>query len=174
MHRLEWVQWLAIDLSYIFRTGCWSDTAYIYICLGWNSESGICLPKCQVLSHASRESRSSWSRTQLDFWWFFTPLLGSSGLHPLSQVILATARVVAFVLLCNYRFSFHCYTQRETTPSQKLAWKWRCDLLQLLARKIRKGIHSCKAASLLPSRRGCHLQRAWYWCAWLQGDHKKT
>ena len=33
--------------------------------------------------------------------------------HPLSPVIFATATVVAFVLLCNSRFNFHCYTQCE-------------------------------------------------------------
>ena len=40
-----------------------------------------------------------------------------STLHPLSPVIFATAAVVAFVLLHN-RFNFHCYTQREATPSE--------------------------------------------------------
>ena len=68
--------------------------------------------------------------------------------HPLSQVIFATATVVAFVLLRNSRFSFHCYTQREATPTRKSARKWRCDLSRLLARNITKGIHSCKPPSL--------------------------
>ena len=71
-----------------------------------------------------------------------------STLHPLSMVIFATATVVAFILLCNSRFNFHCYTQCEAMPTQKSARKWRCDLSQLLARKITKGIHSCKPASL--------------------------
>ena len=44
-------------------------------------------------------------------------------LHPLSMVIFATATVLAFVLLHNSNFNFHCYTQREATPTQKLAWK---------------------------------------------------
>ena len=44
-------------------------------------------------------------------------------LHPLSTVIFATATVLAFVLLCNSDFNFHCYTQREATPTQKLARK---------------------------------------------------
>ena len=56
--------------------------------------------------------------------------------------------VVAFVPLCNSRFNFHCYTQHEATPTQKSAQKRRCDLSQLLAQKITKGIHSCKPASL--------------------------
>ena len=41
-----------------------------------------------------------------------------------------------------------CYTQCEATATQKSARKWRCDLSRLLARKITKGIHSCKPASL--------------------------
>ena len=44
-------------------------------------------------------------------------------LHPLSTVIFATATVLAFVLLRNSNFNFHCYTQREATPSQKSARK---------------------------------------------------
>ena len=70
-------------------------------------------------------------------------------LHLLALVIFATSTVVAFVLLRNSRFNFYCYTQREaTTPTQESAWKWRCGLLRLLARKITKGIHLCKPASL--------------------------
>ena len=44
-------------------------------------------------------------------------------LHPLSTVIFATATVLAFVLLRNSRFNFHCYTQREATPTQQSARK---------------------------------------------------
>ena len=44
-------------------------------------------------------------------------------LHPLSTVIGATATMVAFVLLRDSRFNFHCYTQREATPTQKSTWK---------------------------------------------------
>ena len=33
--------------------------------------------------------------------------------------------MVAFVLLRNSRFNFHCYTQRETTPTEKSARKWQ-------------------------------------------------
>ena len=46
-----------------------------------------------------------------------------STLHPLSTVIFATATVLPFVLLRDSRFSFHCYTQREATPTQKSARK---------------------------------------------------
>ena len=43
-------------------------------------------------------------------------------LHPL-VIFTATATVVTFVLLPNSRFNFHCYTQREATPTQKSARK---------------------------------------------------
>ena len=56
--------------------------------------------------------------------------------------------MVEFVLLRSYRFNIYCYAQREATPTQKSARKGRCDLSRLLARKITKGIHSCKPASL--------------------------
>ena len=65
-----------------------------------------------------------------------------------TMVIFATATVLAFVLLRNSRFSFHCYTQCEALPTHNLARKWCCDLLRLLARKITNSIHSCKPASL--------------------------
>ena len=71
-----------------------------------------------------------------------------STLHPLSPVIFTTATVLAFVLLRNPRFNFHCYTQHEATPIEKSVWKWFCDLSWLLARKITKGVHLCKPASL--------------------------
>ena len=80
-----------------------------------------------------------------------------STLHPLSMVIFATATVLAFVLLHNSRFNFHCYTQCEAMPTQKSAQKWCCDLSWLLARKITKGIHLCKPASL-----NCPIQ--WWTC----------
>ena len=37
---------------------------------------------------------------------------------------------MAFVLLRNSWFSFNCYTQREATPTQKSAQKWRCNFLR--------------------------------------------
>ena len=40
-------------------------------------------------------------------------------LHPLSLIIFATAVVVAFVLLRNSGFNFHCYTQCEAMPTWK-------------------------------------------------------
>ena len=41
-------------------------------------------------------------------------------LHPLSPVIFATTTVVAFVLLCNSRFNFHCYTQHEANAYSEI------------------------------------------------------
>ena len=67
-------------------------------------------------------------------------------LHPLSTVIFATAPVLAFVLLRNSNFNFHCYTQREAYS--EICPEVRCDLSQLLSRKITKRIHSNKPASL--------------------------
>ena len=46
-----------------------------------------------------------------------------STLHPLSPVIFATATVLAFVLLRNFRFNFHCYTQCKAMPTWKSARK---------------------------------------------------
>ena len=42
----------------------------------------------------------------------------------LSPVFFANVTAVAFVLLCNSRFNFHCYTQCEAMYTQKLARKW--------------------------------------------------
>ena len=72
-----------------------------------------------------------------------------STLHPSSTVIFPTAAVLAFVLLRDSRFNFHCYTQREATPTQKSARKCSAtSVSRLLARKITKHIHSSKPASL--------------------------
>ena len=46
-----------------------------------------------------------------------------STLHHFSTVNVATATVLAFVLLHISRFNFHCYTQSETMPTQKSARK---------------------------------------------------
>ena len=46
-----------------------------------------------------------------------------STLHPLSTVNFAAATVLAFVLLRDSRFNFHCYTQHEATPTPKSARK---------------------------------------------------
>ena len=48
-----------------------------------------------------------------------------STLHRLSSVIFATATVASFVLLRHSRLNFHCYTQREPTPTQKSVQKWQ-------------------------------------------------
>ena len=69
-------------------------------------------------------------------------------LHPLTTVIFATATVLAFVLLPDSRFNFHCYTHRKATPTQKSAWKctatsrdFLCERLQsafTLANQLRR------------------------------------
>ena len=49
-----------------------------------------------------------------------------------AMVIFATATVLIFVLLHDSRFNFHGCTQREATPTQKLARKCAatsCDFL---------------------------------------------
>ena len=71
--------------------------------------------------------------------------------HPLSTVIFATATVLAFVLLRDSRFSFHCYTLREATPTEKSARKcagtsrdFLCERLQSafnLANQLRQIAH---------------------------------
>ena len=98
-------------------------------------------------------------------------------LHPLFPVIFATATVVAFVLLRNSMFNFHSYTQRQATPTQKSARKWRCDLSWLLAQKITKGIHSCKAASLNHPIEAVvnsfHSKRMEHWNSWLMPSEKE-
>ena len=43
--------------------------------------------------------------------------------NPLSTVTFATVKVLAFILLRDSRFNFHCYTQREATHTQKSARK---------------------------------------------------
>ena len=58
--------------------------------------------------------------------------------HPpsLSMVIFATATVLAFVLLHNSSFNFHCYTQREATPTQKLARKCAATSRDFFAERL--------------------------------------
>ena len=94
----------------------------------------------------STNSRSSGQTKNVTTQRHFFPTL-----HPLSTVIFATATVLAFVLLHDSRLNFHCYTQREATPTQKSARpEVRCDLSRLLARKITKRIYSSKPASPNP------------------------
>ena len=57
-------------------------------------------------------------------------------LHSLSMVIFATATILAFVLLRNSRFNFHCYTQREATPTQKLARKCAATSCDFFAERL--------------------------------------
>ena len=68
-------------------------------------------------------------------------------LHPLSMVIFATATVLACVLLRDSRW-FHCYTQREATPTQKSARKCAATSRDVLRKRLQSAIHSSKPASL--------------------------
>ena len=67
-------------------------------------------------------SKNSWSSGLLknDAKTLFFPIL-----RHLSTVIFANATVMALVLLPSSRFNFHCYTQCEPTPTQKLTRKWQ-------------------------------------------------
>ena len=99
--------------------------------------------KNRILLPCTRDLLISRETMQRHFFFF-------SILHHLSPVILANAAVSVFLLLHNSSFNFHCYAQREATPTQKSAQNLNgsCDVSRLLARKITKGIHSCKPASL--------------------------
>ena len=83
------------------------------------------------------------------FWWAgkwcrktFFPIL-----HHFHPVILANTAVLAFVLLCNSKFSFHCYTQHEPTPTQKSTQKWQLWAFVTFCVKDYKG-HSLVKTSL--------------------------
>ena len=92
-------------------------------------------------------------------------------LHHLSPIIFANASVVAFVLLCSSRFSFHCYTQHEATEHllRNQHRSGSCNLTWAPARKITKGIHLCKPASLncpvcmstVITQTWCHVEFDW-------------
>ena len=61
-----------------------------------------------------RESKNTFPVPAITIFWS----LSLSIIYHLSPLILANT-LVAFVLLRNSRFNFHCYTQREPTPTQK-------------------------------------------------------
>ena len=61
-------------------------------------------------------------------------------LHPLSTVIFATATVLAFVLLRNSNFNFHCYTQREATSTQKSARKWAATSRDFFRKRLQSAL----------------------------------
>ena len=133
-----WWQWICDFYTANFKDifgGLWSECV-------WQQAITCC--SCHRMLQNAFFSMNSWSSGQLknDAKTLF------STLHPLSPVIFGTTTVVAFLLLCNSRFNFHCYTQREATPTQKSAQKWCCGLSRLLVQKITKDIHSCKPASL--------------------------
>ena len=61
-----------------------------------------------------------------------------STLHPLSPVIFATLTELAFVLLRNSRFNFHCFTQRKATPTQKSARKCAATSRDVLRERLQR------------------------------------
>ena len=63
-------------------------------------------------------------------------------LHPISTVIFAAPTVLAFVLLRDSRFNFHCYTQREATPAQKSARKCAATSRDFLRDFLRERLQS--------------------------------
>ena len=77
----------------------------------------MCLATSNDVTHVFQELAIFWSAKKRCKDTFFPTL------YPLSPVMGATATVVAFVLFRNYRFNFHCYTQREATPTHKSAQK---------------------------------------------------
>ena len=81
-----------------------------------------------------------------------------STLHPLSTVIFATAAVLAFVWFRNSRFNFHCYTQREATPTQKSARKCAATSRDFLRERLQSAFTLAKHAASLNrpiQRYGC-------------------
>ena len=78
-----------------------------------------------------------------------------STLHPLFTVIFATATILAFVLLRDSRFNFHCYTQREATPTQKSARKCAATSCNFLHKRLQSAFtlanQLCRIAQYWPS-----------------------
>ena len=113
-------------------------------------------------------STNSWSSGQkMTQRHFFPPTF-----HPLSLVIFATATVVAFVLLHNSRFNFHCYIQRQwsnayTEIGPKVMLTSRDFLRERLQRAFTRAnqLHSTAQYSQMPitprshERFQCHFLR---------------
>ena len=72
----------------------------------------------------------------------------------------ANTTVVAFVLLRNCRFSFHCYTQHEAAPTQKSAPKWQ---LWRFVTSYMEHFHLCKPALLNCPVRKMPWSLLWYY-----------
>ena len=116
-------------------------------------------------------------------------------LHHLSPVIFANATVLAFLLLLGYRFNFHCYTQREPTPTQKSARKRQLRPLATSCAKDYEG-HSLVQTSFseppnisrsmamallsfqedlrpLPLSVPLSVRRSMVWCPWFYARREK-
>ena len=87
------------------------------------SDSCYMMPQNALFSYVIVIFYSAWKKNEKKKKKKTTQRYFFSTLHPLSKVIFATATVLAFVLLHDSRFNFHCYTQREATPTQKSARK---------------------------------------------------
>ena len=96
----------------------------------------------------------------------------SSTLHPLSKVIFATATVLALVLLRDSSFSFHCYAQREATPTQKSARKCAATSRDFLRERLQSAFTLANQlrwiAQWLQSCKKTLLSRIWRSCLWHQ------
>ncbi len=73
-------------------------------------------------------------------------------LHPLSTVIFATETVLAFVLLRDSRFNFHCYTKREATQTPKSTRKYAATSRDFLCERLQSAFTLANHFAESPSR----------------------
>ena len=103
------------------------------------------------------------------------------------QIFGVSTTVLAFVLLCNTRFNFHCYTQRGPTPTQKSARKWQVQPFATSSTKDYEG-HSLVQTSfaelpnMMPRTQCCNsalwntqlIQFAPCWFLWILPSTEQT
>ena len=65
-----------------------------------------------------------------------------------STVFFSTATVLAFVLLRDSRFNFHCHTQREATPTRKSARKCAATSRDFLRERLQSAFTLANRVSL--------------------------
>ena len=82
-------------------------------------------------------------------------------LHPLSAVIFATATVLAFVLLCDSKFNFHCYTQHEATPTQKSAQKCAATSRNFLRERLQSTFTLANQLRWIAQQRMMRTEEVW-------------
>ena len=83
-------------------------------------------------------------------------------LHPLSTVIFATATVLAFVLLRNSNFNFHCYTQRVATPTQKSARKYAATSRDFFAERLQSAFTLANQLRCIAQQHLLSMLYAWW------------